>query len=84
MKFRRKRRVQYPDELEPQPSVGPAHMTVAAPISGEVLTTATNRPDDPHSWQNEPGPGFGQQPEEEVAHRRIADMERVERIKIPG
>ncbi len=58
-------------------------MTIAPPISGELVHTATNRPEDPGSWQNEPGPGAGEPPESELAWRPIAGMEKVPRITLP-
>jgi len=57
-------------------------LTPAPPISGELVRTATNTPDDPTSWQNEPGPGMGERPADEVVHRSLQSMEPVARVKI--
>ncbi len=58
-------------------------MTIAPPISGELVHTATNQPEVAASWQNEPGPGAGEAPEYEIARRPIAAMESVPRVKLP-
>lgn len=58
-------------------------MTIAPPISGELVHTADNRPEDPANWQNEPGPGVGETAREEVIRRDIAPMERIPRVVLP-
>lgn len=58
--------------------------TIAPPISGLLVVTADNRPQDPRAWQNEPGPGAGESLELGVVKRRIAEMESVPRIEIPA
>ena len=58
-------------------------MTIALPISGELVHTATNCPEDAHSWQNEPGPGAGETAGIEVARRSILDMEPVAQHLLP-
>jgi len=62
------------------PADGGVPLTPAPPISGELVRTATNTPDDPDALQNEPGPGMGERPEDEVVHRRLQSMEPVARI----
>lgn len=88
MKSRRKHEPGYVVVLPrhaPRPSrLAPPPMTIAPPLSGQLVPTATNRPDDPASWQNEPGPGTGERPEAEIVRRDIAAMEKVERVRLPA
>lgn len=60
-----------------------APTTVAPPISGELIVTANNRPDDPRSWQNEPGPGADQPAEDEVVRLPDKTMEKVAKVSVP-
>jgi hypothetical protein len=85
MKLRKKSsKVTSPEHAQAQPELGQVPTTVAAPISGEIVVTANNRPGDAGNWQNEPGPGFGQRAEDEVAHRDSDAMERVKKVDIPA
>lgn len=64
--------------------LGPTPTTIAPPVSGLLVHTANNRPEDPLSWQNEPGPGVGERPEAAVVRRAIAPMEEVARVVVPN
>jgi hypothetical protein len=78
-------RVRFPRTAVAVPELRPeAPKTIAPPISGEVVLTADNRPEDPASWQNEPGPGAGESAAAEVVRRDNTPMEIVERISVPG
>ncbi len=88
MKFRRGPEPGYivvlPRQAARPPRLAPPPMTIAPPLSGLLVPTANNRPDDPTSWQNEPGPGTGERPEAEIVRRDIAAMETVERVRLPA
>lgn len=58
-------------------------MTIAPPISGEIVHTADNRPEDPANWQNEPGPGVGELANDEIVRRQIGPMEQIPRVRVP-
>ncbi|MGH9533613.1 MAG: hypothetical protein ACRD2E_02010 [Terriglobales bacterium] len=62
----------------------PVPMTIAPPLSGAWVHTADNRPEDPRSWQNEPGPGVDEPPAAEIVHRSNASLERVPLNRLPA
>lgn len=66
-----------------RPFGAPVPTTVAPSLSGLLIPTANTRPGDPWSWQNEPGPGVGEPPEDEIVRRPIARMEKVRRVRVP-
>ncbi len=74
----------YPRQARPDQRLRrPVPMTVALPLSGMWVPTAENRPDDPRSWQNEPGPGADEPAEAEIVHRSIRALEVVPRVRVP-
>ncbi len=76
--------IAYPRQARPDQRLRrPVPMTVALPLSGTWVRTAENRPDDPRSWQNEPGPGADEPAEAEVVHRSIRALEVVPRVCVP-
>ncbi len=57
-------------------------MTIAPPLSSDGIVTATNRPDDPSAWQNEPGPGAGQSLAGTIVHQPLAVLESIPRVRL--
>ena len=57
-------------------------MTIAPPLSSDGIVTATNRPDDPSSWQNEPGPGAGEPPESAIVEQPLTVLESIPRVRL--
>jgi hypothetical protein len=56
-------------------------MTIAPPLSSDGIVTATNRPQDPSAWQNEPGPGANEPEATEVVRKPLARLETVPKIR---
>lgn len=77
--------VSLPRAAAPNPGLlRPVPQTIAPPVSGEMVLTASNCPQNPRAWQNEPGPGAGESLDLAVVHRSIKKMEAVRRIAVPG
>ncbi len=77
-------KVAFPQDRKGVDGVAHDPFTVAPPISGEAVVTATYTPGDADSWQNEPGPGAGELPRDEVVERSVQQLEPVQKVAVAG